>query len=266
MSYNSKYKGQEIEDMLDQIANGEIGGGASSSASYIFPFTTQDIIDATEQDIPYRLSEEQIAEILDAIETKKRILIKQYPDVEGYNVIDSIYKDDMIYVHFIDLFSSYPATSCDFAIDMSAMHVTDFRLGTIATESNLKTINGKSIVGEGNIRTPQNLTYVDSSAVSGTIQLLPNTCIYMVSPLRGALTIEPPSTLSVNNGELVECRICVRMPSSGAMPTITFNSVAIRWAGGTAPTFEADFTYEISLFYPSNARNIGAMGVCVGFK
>jgi hypothetical protein len=139
-------------------------------------------------------------------------------------------------------------------------------MGTIATESNLKTINGESIVGEGNIRTPQNLTYVDSSAVSGTIQLLPNTCIYMVSPLRGALTIEPPSALSVNNGELVECRLCVRMPSSGTMPTITFNSVAVRWAGGTAPTFEADFTYEISLFYPSNARNIGAMGVCVGFK
>lgn len=254
MDFNSKFKSREIEDILDK------------SKVYIFPFTTQDIIYATEQDDPYRLSEEQVAEILEAIETKKRILLRQYPDVEGYNVIDSIYWDDMIYVHFVDIFSSYPATSCDFAIDMNDKIVMDFRMGTIARESNLKTINGVSIVGEGNIRTPQNLTYVNSSAVSGTIQLLPNTCIYMVSPLHGALTIEPPSALSVNNGELIECRICIRMPSSGTMPTITFNGVAVRWAGGNAPTFDADFTYEISLFYPSNSNSIGPMGVCVGFK
>lgn len=31
MSYNSKYTGQQVEDLLDQVANGNAGGGGSSS-------------------------------------------------------------------------------------------------------------------------------------------------------------------------------------------------------------------------------------------
>ena len=29
MSYNSKYSGQEVEDLLDQVKNGEVGGGSA---------------------------------------------------------------------------------------------------------------------------------------------------------------------------------------------------------------------------------------------
>jgi hypothetical protein len=79
-------------------------------------------------------------------------------------------------------------------------------------------------------------------------------------------TINACSTKSSNNADLIESRICFRMPSAEPLPAIQFNGVPIRWAGGTAPTFEADFTYEVSLFYPSNANNVGPMGVCVGFK
>ena len=88
----------------------------------------------------------------------------------------------------------------------------------------------------------------------------------MPNPLTGKLAINACATVSSNNAELIESRICFRMPASGTIQSVQFNGVAIRWAGGNAPTFEADFTYEVSLFYPSNANNVGPMGVCVGFK
>jgi hypothetical protein len=36
MSYNSKYTGQQVEDLLDQVANGEIGGGITVETDPIF--------------------------------------------------------------------------------------------------------------------------------------------------------------------------------------------------------------------------------------
>ena len=112
----------------------------------------------------------------------------------------------------------------------------------------------------------RNLTYSLNNSTSGTVTLLPNVCIYMPNVLTGKLAINACSTISSNNADLIESRICFRMPNNAIMPAIQFNGVAIRWAGGNAPTFEADFTYEVSLFYPSNANSVGPMGVCVGFK
>ena len=112
----------------------------------------------------------------------------------------------------------------------------------------------------------RNLTYSLNNSTSGTVTLLPNVCIYMPNVLTGKLAINACSTISSNNADLIESRICFRMPNNAALPSIQFNGVAIRWAGGNAPTFEADFTYEVSLFYPSNANSVGPMGVCVGFK
>lgn len=35
MSYNSKYKSSEIENLLDKVASGEIGGGGSAEEVYV---------------------------------------------------------------------------------------------------------------------------------------------------------------------------------------------------------------------------------------
>lgn len=139
---------------------------------------------------------------------------------------------------------------------------------TLVSGTNIKTINSTSLLGSGNIaiKDTKNLTYILNTSTSGTVTLQPNACIYMPNPLTGKLAINACSTISSNNADLIESRICFRMPASGTIQSVQFNGVAIRWAGGTAPTFEADFTYEISLFYPSNANSVGPMGVCVGFK
>jgi hypothetical protein len=139
---------------------------------------------------------------------------------------------------------------------------------TLVSGTNIKTINSTSLLGSGNIaiKDTKNLTYSLNNSTSGTVTLLPNVCIYMPNVLTGKLAINACSTISSNNSDLIESRICFRMPNNAIMPVIQFNGVAIRWAGGNAPTFEADFTYEVSLFYPSNANSVGPMGVCVGFK
>lgn len=138
----------------------------------------------------------------------------------------------------------------------------------LVSGTNIKTINSTSLLGSGNIaiKDTKNLTYSLNNSTSGTVTLLPNVCIYMPNPLTGKLAINACSTISSNNADLIESRICFRMPNNASLPVIQFNGVAIRWAGGNAPTFEADFTYEVSLFYPSNANSVGPMGVCVGFK
>lgn len=139
---------------------------------------------------------------------------------------------------------------------------------TLVSGTNIKTINSTSLLGSGNIaiKDTKNLTYILNNSTSGTITLQPNACIYMPNVLTGKLAINACSTISSNNADLIESRICFRMPNNAILPVIQFNGVAIRWAGGNAPTFEADFTYEVSLFYPSNAGSVGPMGVCVGFK
>ena len=139
---------------------------------------------------------------------------------------------------------------------------------TLVSGTSIKTINSTSLLGSGNIaiKDTKNLTYSLNNSTSGTVTLLPNVCIYMPNVLTGKLAINACSTTSSNNADLIESRICFRMPNNAALPVIQFNGVAIRWAGGNAPTFEADFTYEVSLFYPSNANSVGPMGVCVGFK
>lgn len=138
----------------------------------------------------------------------------------------------------------------------------------LVSGTSIKTINSTSLLGSGNIaiKDTKNLTYSLNNSTSGTVTLLPNVCIYMPNVLTGKLAINACSTISSNNADLIESRICFRMPNNAALPAIQFNGVAIRWAGGNAPTFEADFTYEVSLFYPSNANSVGPMGVCVGFK
>ena len=139
---------------------------------------------------------------------------------------------------------------------------------TLVSGTSIKTINSTSLLGSGNIaiKDTKNLTYILNNSTSGTVTLQPNACIYMPNVLTGKLAINACSTISSNNADLIESRICFRMPNNAALPSIQFNGVAIRWAGGNAPTFEPDFTYEVSLFYPSNAGSVGPMGVCVGFK
>ena len=153
-------------------------------------------------------------------------------------------------------------------LDLATTEQLGAKQDTLVSGTSIKTINSTSLLGSGNIaiKDTKNLTYSLNNSTSGTVTLLPNVCIYMPNVLTGKLAINACSTISSNNADLIESRICFRMPNNASLPVIQFNGVAIRWAGGNAPTFEADFTYEVSLFYPSNANNVGPMGVCVGFK
>lgn len=47
MSYNSKYTGQQVEELLDQVANGNTGGGSSSGGSGAYSLVEHGTSDTT---------------------------------------------------------------------------------------------------------------------------------------------------------------------------------------------------------------------------
>lgn len=66
MSYNSKYTGQEVEQLLDQVANGGTGGGGSSLAN-VQAVDTSETLDDVETNtyikyVPQTLTDEQKAQ------------------------------------------------------------------------------------------------------------------------------------------------------------------------------------------------------------
>lgn len=111
MSYNSKYTGQEVEDILDK------------SIYYIFPFTLEDLIEAKDRHEDYRLNEEIVNDIKEAIQLNRRILLKISQDLDGYCDVVSIYNDDLIYLHYIDIYSTFPPTYSSISIDTSGYAV-----------------------------------------------------------------------------------------------------------------------------------------------
>ena len=68
--FNSKYTGQQVEDLLDQVASGEIGDG--SDDTYITPFTVEDVANLYNGNIA-TLSIPTA--LIEAVIAKKRVLI-----------------------------------------------------------------------------------------------------------------------------------------------------------------------------------------------
>lgn len=80
--FNSKYTGQQVEDLLDQVASGNAGGGGGDIPIYIAPFTVDDV---------RSLYNDELATLsipiafIEAVIAKKRIFIpSEYDFGNGY--------------------------------------------------------------------------------------------------------------------------------------------------------------------------------------
>lgn len=226
MSYNSKYKGQEIEAMLDRISNGEIGGGGG--VQYVNPELKMAEVNGFQDDsgTTYALPNSSVN---NANEANLTIAIADANFVIGEGMVDG---DDN-----------------QFALPTNNAGLDDSHV--LATKQYV--VNNK------------NLIYKANSATSGTLNLEANVCHHFPNPLNGTFTIQQPTNYSNNNAALVESRIV--FTTGTTVPSIVFRfTAATRWANGVAPTFEANTTYEISLFFPADVNTKGPLGVCVGFK
>ena len=118
----------------------------------------------------------------------------------------------------------------------------------LVSGTNIKTINGQTIIGSGNISigSKELITFNTSS-----ITLLPNT-YYRKTNQSDTLDISLSSeTAGVLNEYLVEF-------TTSATGTTIILPNTIKWANGERPTFDAGTTYQISI--------VNNLGVCIKFS
>lgn len=117
------------------------------------------------------------------------------------------------------------------------------------TETDIKTINGLSILGSGNISTYRPL----QTSTSTSMTLTPNVYHRNTSTSLASLTIALGA--ATDNTILNEYFVEFTTRSSGT--TVNLPS-SVKWAKGETPTFEAGSTYQISI--------VNNLGVVTQFK
>ena len=120
---------------------------------------------------------------------------------------------------------------------------------TLVSGTNIKTINGTSILGSGDIKTNKPL----QTSTSTSMTLTPNVYHRNTSTSLSRLTI----TLGTASDNTILNEYLVEFTTRSAGTTITLPS-NVKWVNGVTPTFEASTTYQISI--------VNNLGVVTKFK
>ena len=140
---------------------------------------------------------------------------------------------------------------------------------TLVSGTNIKTINGTTVLGSGNI-TINPITRMQFVAPSANIPIPMNTTkvITSVTSTNQTFTLNTNGIVTnisnLNKEQKWEIVFGISTSLSNA-PTITFNTgnvATIHWINGEAPTFEVGKFYEVSFL---NAGGI-LLGVCAEFS
>ena len=120
---------------------------------------------------------------------------------------------------------------------------------TLVSGTNIKTVNGTSILGSGDIKTNKIL----QTSTSTSMTLTPNVYHRNTSTSLSSLRI----TLGSVTDDTILNEYLVEFTTRRAGTTITLPS-NVKWVNGTTPTFEASTTYQISI--------VNNLGVVTKFK
>jgi hypothetical protein len=117
----------------------------------------------------------------------------------------------------------------------------------LVSGTNIKTVNGISILGSGDISAPNTYSKVSHGTSDTTFTLTPN--VFHVWGTVSTLTLTLGTEISgVANEYLFEF-------ASGSTATTLSLPSTIKWVGGNAPAIEANTTYQISI-----VDNLGVIG------
>ena len=119
---------------------------------------------------------------------------------------------------------------------------------TLISGSNIKTINGVSMLGSGNINVN---TKPLVSTTDSNIELLPNV-YYRKTNQSSSITI----TLAAESDSTILNEYLIEFTTANTGTTISLPS-SIKWANGEKPTFDANSTYQISI--------VNNLGICIKF-
>lgn len=132
-------------------------------------------------------------------------------------------------------------------------YVTDSELnnkGYLTSHQDIKTINGTSLIGSGNVT----IGYKPlQTSTSTSMALNPNVYYRNTSTSLSRLTI----TLNTATDSTILNEYLVEFTTRSSGTTITLPS-SVKWANGETPTFEASTTYQISI--------VNNLGIVTKFK
>lgn len=89
MSYKSKYKSSEIENLLDKVASGNTGGGSGEDIRYFTEFTVEDFIEGCDT---VDIITTNTTELFNAMKSNKVICVPYRQHDKGFHVAS--YKTD----------------------------------------------------------------------------------------------------------------------------------------------------------------------------
>ena len=154
--FNSKYSGEQVEALLDQVASGNAGGGGGGITEvYIADFTMESlrngIYNITQVDCDMQA-------LVAAMNANKIILVRESEDsaYKGVHVLNG-YTEDFLYFSIVD--SEGNVLYCEGTdylntqnyIDGQSLRMRSWndKQDNLISGENIKTINGESILGEG---------------------------------------------------------------------------------------------------------------------
>lgn len=174
--FNSKYTGEQVEELLDMVANGEAGGGGGiTEETYLADFTMFSLRQGMDNGDLVRCN---MNSLIEAMTANKTILVREDEESDGYKgvYVFNGYAEDLLYFSIVDsqgdvLYcegTNYTNTSS--YIDGRTLYVRrwDDKQDALVSGENIKTINGESIVGEGDITIPGGSGTITEIKANGT--------------------------------------------------------------------------------------------------
>ena len=160
----------------------------------------------------------------------------------------------MAYVSKINGYDIKDTTARDSINEINSRnYITEIDLnnkGYLTSHQDIKTINGTSLIGSGNIT----IGYKPlQTSTSTSMTLTPNVYHRNTSTTLSTLTI----TLGTASDTTILNEYFVEFTTRSTGTTISLPS-SIKWANGETPTFEASTTYQISI--------VNNLGIVTKFK
>lgn len=256
-----------IKDTKQQWTHGQLydcnPNDDASSSVYITPFTLNDIERTYRGEITSIQWDYQA--MMNAIHDNAVILIPYGSELSGYSMVGACYYEDRIYFT-ISTIEGGTEYAIDAGIGNESISTSDIiyfdvrgKQDTLVSGTNIKTINGESILGSGNIAT-NDREYKITKSEGQTVNLIEGYKWMVTNLLNVRLVIIMPSNPTSDN-YTKECGITFTTGSTA--PTIIFSG-NIWWVNGTAPTIDANSAYEFSFKF--NFANNMWLGVYASFK
>ena len=265
MSYKSKYTGQQVENILDKVNEGNIGTIKAS-------FSVKTLLEYINTTNYIELN----TEFIDTIKVGGKIIIK-YNDEDNeegyYTLTGHITSDDKLSFSLpIDngriIYCNNVSIKDSSNIQGNQLNIIDLKnkQETLVNEANIKSINGDSILGSGNLIVKHNV--VDTPLINSERIAVRGGNVYNITRVISSLYITIQN--SQNDKDYEEISISFTTGdsvSSNSITIVTQTGIPLKWANGINPLnlLIPNTSYELSIAIIKRGETIRYNGILVPF-